>query len=72
MAMERYHRGRKGNYMSKIKVIIADDHELFREGTRNLIEQEKDLEVVGNVHKRKQTIYFHLNGVYCIYTGINF
>jgi len=33
--------------MSKIKVIIADDHALFREGTRNLIEQESDLEVIG-------------------------
>lgn len=33
--------------MSKIKVIIADDHVLFREGTRNIIEQEKDIEVVG-------------------------
>jgi NarL family two-component system response regulator LiaR len=33
--------------MGKIRVIIADDHVLFREGTRNLIEREKDLEVVG-------------------------
>ena len=33
--------------MNKIKVIIADDHVLFREGTRNLIEQEPDLEVIG-------------------------
>ena len=33
--------------MNKIKVIIADDHALFREGTRSLINQEKDMEVVG-------------------------
>jgi NarL family two-component system response regulator LiaR len=33
--------------MNKIKVLIADDHALFREGTRSLIEQEKDMEVVG-------------------------
>lgn len=33
--------------MNKIKVIIADDHALFREGTRNIIEQEKDIEVIG-------------------------
>lgn len=32
---------------NKIKVILADDHALFREGTRNLIEQEEDIEVVG-------------------------
>ena len=28
-------------------MILADDHALFREGTRNIIEQERDLEVVG-------------------------
>ena len=33
--------------MNKIKVIIADDHVLFREGTRRLIEQQKDMEVIG-------------------------
>ena len=42
--------------MSKIKVIIADDHELFREGTRNLIEQEKDLEVVGEASDGEEAI----------------
>lgn len=33
--------------MNKIKVLIADDHALFREGTRNLIDQENDMEVIG-------------------------
>ncbi len=33
--------------MQKIKVIIADDHALFRDGTKSLLEQEPDLEVVG-------------------------
>ncbi len=37
----------KRNNMGKINVIIADDHVLFREGTRNLIEKEKDMEVIG-------------------------
>ena len=33
--------------MNKIKVLIADDHALFREGTHSLIDHEKDMEVVG-------------------------
>ena len=31
----------------KIKVLLADDHAVLREGMRNLLEREKDLEVVG-------------------------
>jgi NarL family two-component system response regulator LiaR len=42
--------------MSKIRVIIADDHVLFREGTRNLIEQEKDLEVVGEASDGEEAV----------------
>lgn len=33
--------------MKKVRVLIADDHTLFREGLRQLLEMEKDLEVVG-------------------------
>ncbi len=33
--------------MPKIRVLIADDHTVFREGLRNLLEREGDLEVVG-------------------------
>jgi DNA-binding NarL/FixJ family response regulator len=32
--------------MNRIKVLLADDHILVREGTRQLLEREKDLEVV--------------------------
>ncbi len=42
--------------MSKIKVIIADDHVLFREGTRNLIEREKDIEVVGEASDGEEAV----------------
>jgi len=31
----------------EIKIILADDHAVLREGMRNLLEREKDLEVVG-------------------------
>ena len=33
--------------MQKIRVIIADDHAVVREGTRHILEQEQDVEVVG-------------------------
>ena len=42
--------------MSKITVIIADDHELFREGTRNLLSKEKDIEIIGEVGNGKDAI----------------
>lgn len=33
--------------MDKIKIIIADDHTVVRKGTRQILEQEADLDVVG-------------------------
>ncbi|MBL7062210.1 MAG: response regulator transcription factor [Dehalococcoidia bacterium] len=33
--------------MTKTRILIADDHAVLREGMRNLLEQERDLEVVG-------------------------
>lgn len=33
--------------METIRVIIAEDHAMVREGTRELLEREKDIEVVG-------------------------
>lgn len=33
--------------MPKTRILIADDHAVLREGMRNLLEREKDLEVVG-------------------------
>ena len=33
--------------MSRARIVIADDHELFREGLANLIDAQPDLEVVG-------------------------
>jgi two-component system, NarL family, response regulator LiaR len=38
----------------KIKVLIADDHALFREGTHSLIDLEKDMEVVGEASDGEQ------------------
>ncbi|MGI5835597.1 MAG: response regulator [Chloroflexota bacterium] len=33
--------------MKKLRVLIADDHTLFREGMRQLLEMERDIEVIG-------------------------
>ena len=33
--------------MTKIRILIADDHAVLREGMRNLLEKEKDFEVIG-------------------------
>jgi DNA-binding NarL/FixJ family response regulator len=30
-----------------IRIVMADDHRMFREGLRNLLEKEKDFEVIG-------------------------
>jgi len=33
--------------MKKIRIVVADDHRLFREGLRRLLELESDLEIAG-------------------------
>lgn len=33
--------------MPKIRILLADDHALFREGLRSLLEDQEDIEVVG-------------------------
>jgi NarL family two-component system response regulator LiaR len=32
---------------ARIRVLIADDHAVLREGMRNLLQQEKDIEIIG-------------------------
>ena len=33
--------------MAKIRILLADDHTLFRQGIRHLISNEADMEVIG-------------------------
>jgi YesN/AraC family two-component response regulator len=33
--------------MAKIRIVLADDHVILRQGTRQLLEHEPDIEVVG-------------------------
>lgn len=42
--------------MDKIKVVLADDHVLVREGTRELLEREDDFEVVGEADDGEQAV----------------
>jgi len=40
----------------KIRILIADDHTVLREGMRNLLEQEKDFEVVGEASDGEEAV----------------
>lgn len=42
--------------MDKIKIVIADDHAVVREGTRTLLEREEDMEVVGEASDGEEAI----------------
>ncbi len=42
--------------MDKIKIIIADDHAVVREGTRALLEKEEDMEVVGEASDGEEAL----------------
>lgn len=40
----------------KIRILLADDHAVLREGMRNLIEREKDLVIVGEASDGEQAV----------------
>lgn len=40
----------------KLRVVIVDDHTLFREGLKNLIEMESDFEVVGDYESAEDLV----------------
>lgn len=42
--------------MAKVRVIIADDHAVLREGMRDLLEREKDFEVVGEAGDGEEAV----------------
>ncbi|MEJ2721979.1 MAG: response regulator transcription factor [bacterium] len=42
--------------MDRIRVVIADDHKILREGLKSLMEKEKDIEVVGEAENGKKTL----------------
>ena len=42
--------------MDKIRILIADDHAVVREGTRRILEQEPDMEVVAEASDGEATV----------------
>ncbi len=42
--------------MGKIKVLIADDHAVVREGTRQILEQERDIDVVAEAGDGEEAV----------------
>jgi len=44
--------------MNKIRILIADDHKIFRDGIRALLDKEKHISVVGDVANAGEVIDF--------------
>lgn len=42
--------------MDQIRILIADDHEMLREGLKSLMEKEKDMDVVGEAENGNETL----------------
>jgi DNA-binding NarL/FixJ family response regulator len=42
--------------MPKIRIVIADDHAVVRQGTRSLLERESDMEVVGEAGDGEEAV----------------
>ena len=42
--------------MDKIKVLIADDHQLVREGVQSMLSAAKDIEIIGTVPSGEEAI----------------
>ena len=42
--------------MDKIRIVVADDHAVVREGTRTLLEREEDMEVVGEAGDGEEAV----------------
>ena len=47
--------------MEKIRILLAEDHVLVREGTRELLQQEQDMEVVGEAGDGEEAIELTTN-----------
>jgi len=42
--------------MKKIKLLVADDHKIFRQGIKKLLEEEPDLQVVGEAADGREAV----------------
>ena len=53
---DRDEGSKEGCHLGKIKILIADDHAVVREGTRQILEQESDLEVVAEAGDGEEAV----------------
>lgn len=49
--------------MSAIQVMLVDDHEMMRQGLRAILEQEKDIQIVGEAGSGESLIHQLQNGI---------
>ena len=42
--------------LKEIKLVLADDHAVVRSGTRELLEQEPDLKIVGEASNGEEAV----------------
>ena len=49
--------------MEEITVLLADDHVLLRQGTRELLEREQDLKVIGEAGDGEEAVRLALQEV---------
>lgn len=48
----------EGNKSSSIKILLADDHQLFREGLKRILNMEDDIEVIGECGDGLEVVEF--------------
>ena len=53
---DRDEGNKEGCHLGKIKILIADDHAVVREGTRQILEQEPDLNVVAEAGDGEEAV----------------
>jgi len=56
MGYDREERSKERCHLGKIKILIADDHAVVREGTRQILEQEPDLNVVAEAGDGEEAV----------------
>jgi len=44
--------------MSKIRILIVDDHQIVRDGIKRILKDEDDIELIGSVGSGKEALDF--------------
>ena len=46
----------RGCHMNDIRIVLADDHKLFRDGMKKLLDQEPDISIVGEASDGEEAV----------------